>query len=214
MLFFNHYFGWLSLDIIEKSVKLTIQYAHLPSGTLLKKTFKSSNKALNISRHNEADACDIANSDTPVIADGSTVAVNFIGTDTPVSDIYGIQTDKQLIKMLVDNIIHRGAPNKLFSDHAEVIIKNKVLDLLRTYCIKYWQSKPRQQHQNYAERRFQSIKTPVNNILDLTSARAYTLFLCLTYLCFLLNYTYNASTNNIQLTSLAGTTEYIFTLLR
>jgi hypothetical protein len=34
-------FGWLSSDIIEKTFKLTTQYARLPSGTLLKKTFKS-----------------------------------------------------------------------------------------------------------------------------------------------------------------------------
>jgi hypothetical protein len=39
------------------------------------------------------------------------------------------------VNTLGDNIIQRGAPNKLISDRAQVIISNKVADILRTLCI-------------------------------------------------------------------------------
>ena len=86
------------------------QYARLTTGTLLKRTFKSPNPALNVSRRNESVACDIVYSDTTAIADGSNAAVLFVGTDTQVTNIYGIKTDKQFVNTLEDNIIQRGAP--------------------------------------------------------------------------------------------------------
>jgi hypothetical protein len=165
-------FGWIKPETIEKTFKLTTQYARHPTGTLLKKTFKSPNPDLNVMRRNESVACDIVYSDTPAVADGSTAAVIFVGIDTQVTDIYGIKTDKQFINMLEDNIIQRGTPNKLIIDRVQVIVSNKVLDILRTYCIKSWQSEPHQQHQNHAERRFQTMQMATNRILDRTGAPA------------------------------------------
>jgi hypothetical protein len=49
-------------------------------------------------------------SDVPAIYDGSTAAVIFVGTNTQVTDVYGIKTDKQCVNTLEDNIIQRGAP--------------------------------------------------------------------------------------------------------
>jgi Reverse transcriptase (RNA-dependent DNA polymerase) len=207
-------FGWLSSEIIEKTFKHTTQYARLPSGTLLKKVFKSPNPALNVFRRNESVACDIVYADTPAIFGGETAAVLFVGTDTQVTDIYGIKTDKQFINTLEDNIIQRGAPNKLVSDRAQVNISNKVLDILRTYCIKSWQSEPYQQHQNPAERRFQTLKSAANRILDRTGAPPYTWLLCLKYVCYLLNHTFNVTTNGVPLTLLTGSTVDISPLLR
>jgi predicted Rdx family selenoprotein len=46
----------------------------------------------------------------------------------------------------------------------------------------------------------------INRILDRTGAPACSWLLCLTYVCYRLNHTYNASTNNIPLTSMTGTT--------
>jgi hypothetical protein len=208
------FFGWLSPDIIQKTFENTTQYARIPSGTLLKRTFKSPNPALNVTRRNEAVACDIVYADTPAIHDGSTSAVIFVGVETQVTDVYGIKTDKQFVNTLEDNIIQRGAPNKLISDRAQVLISNKVVDILRNLCIGSWQSEPHQQQQNPAERRFQTLKTSANRIMDRTGAPPYTWLLCLGYVCFLLNHTYNMTLRGVPLTLLTGTTVDISGLLR
>ena len=208
------FFGWLSPDIIKQTFAHTTQYARLPSGTLLKRTFKSSNPALNVTRRNEPVACDIVYSDVPAIDNGSTAAVIFTGLDTQVTDVYSIKSDKQFVNTLEDNIRYRGAPTKLISDRAQVEISNKVLDILRTLCIGDWQSEPHQQQQNPAERRFQTVKTAANRIMDRTGAPAHTWFLCLAYVCFLLNHTYNANIGDVPLTRLTGSTVDISVLLK
>ena len=192
----------------------TTQYARLPTGTTLKRTFKSPHPALNVTRRNEPVACDIVYADVPAIDDGSIAAVIFVGTDTQVTDVYGIKSDKQFINTLEDNITQRGAPHKLISDSAQVIIGNKVQDILRTLCIDSWQSEPYQQHQNAAERRYQTIKRAANRVLDRTGAPPYTWLLCLQYVCFLLNHTYNENINGVPLQRLNGDTPDISVLLR
>ena len=183
-------------------------------GTLLKKAFKSPNPALNVYRRTEDVACDIVFSNVPAIFDGSTVAVLFVGVTTQVTDVYGIKCDSQFVNTLEDNIIQQGAPNKLISDRAQVLISNKVEDILRTLCIHNWQSEPHQQHQNPAERRYQTIKNCTNRLLDCTGAPATVWLLCLQYICFLLNHSYNMTLKNVPLTLLTGTTVDISPLLR
>ena len=211
---FRPRFGWLSTDIIKRTFSLTTQYARLPHGTHLKRSFKSANPALNVHRRNENVACDFVYADTPAIDDGSTAAVLFVGTSTMVTDIYGVKTDKQFVNTLEDNIRERGAPNKLISDRAQVEISNKVQDILRTLFISAWQSEPHQQQQNPAERRIQTIKTTSNRIMDRLGAPAYTWLLCLLYVCYLLNHTYNDTIKNVPLNRLTGTTVDISPLLR
>jgi hypothetical protein len=92
------FFGWLDGDIIKNTFEHTTQYARLPTGTTLRCAFCSPNPALNVVCQNEADACDIAYSNIPAIDDGSTVAILFVGTDTQVTNVYGIKTDKQFKK--------------------------------------------------------------------------------------------------------------------
>ena len=84
----------MSADLIKKTFENSTQYARLPSGTLLKKSFKSPNPALNAVRRSEPVACDIVYADDAAINDGSIAAVIFVGIDTQVTDIYGIKTDK------------------------------------------------------------------------------------------------------------------------
>jgi hypothetical protein len=91
-----------------------------------------------------------------------------------VTDGYGIKTDKQYVNTLEDTVIQRGAPHKLISDSAQVIIGKKVQDILRALCISHWQSEPHQQHQNAAERHYQTIKRSANRLLDRTGAPANT----------------------------------------
>ena len=207
-------FGWLSTDIIKETFERTTQYARLPFGTLLKRSFKSPNPALNVVRRNEAVACDIVYADVPAVDDGSIAAVIFAGIDTHVTDIHGIKTDRQFINTLEDNIRYRGAPTKLISDRAQVEIGIKVQDILRALCIGDWQSEPHQQQQNPAERRFQTVKTAANRIMDRSGAPANTWLLCLMYVCFLLNHTYNTSIKGIPLQHLTGDTMDISVLLK
>ena len=208
------FFGWFSTDIIKQTFEHTTQYARLPFGTLLKRTFKSSNPALNVTRRNESVACDIVYSDVPAVDSGATAAVIFTGLDTHVTDVYSIKTDKQFVNTLEDNIRYRGAPTKLISDRAQVEISQKVLDILRTLCIGDWQSEPHQQQQNPAERRFQTVKNAANRVMDRTGAPPHTWFLCLTYVCFLLNHTYNVSIGDVPLNRLTGSTVDISVLLK
>ena len=208
------YFGWLSTEVIKLTFQHTTQYARLPTGTMLKKAFKSPNPALNVYRRTENVACDIVYSDVPAIFDGSTAAVIFVGVTTQVTDVYGIKRDSQFVNTLEDNIIQRGAPNKLISDRAQVLISHKVEDILRTLCINNWQSEPHQQHQNPAERRYQTVKNCTNRLLDRTGAPPTVWLLCLQYICFLLNHNYNMTIKAVPLTLLNGTTVDISALLR
>ena len=118
-------FGWLSTDIIKNTFALTTQYGRLPTGTLLKNSYKSANPALNVHRRNETVACDYVYADVPAVDNGATSAVLFVGTDTLVTDVYGVKTDKQFVNTLEDNIRERGAPNKLVSDRAQVEITSQ-----------------------------------------------------------------------------------------
>jgi hypothetical protein len=207
-------FGWLSTEIIQKSFEKTMEYARIPTGTMLKRTFQSPFPALNVHHCNESVACDIVYADVPAIDDGSEAAVIFCGTDTQVTDIYGIKSDKQFVNTLEDNIRQRGAPNKLISDRAQVEISKKVLDILRTFCISDWQSEPYQQQQNPSERRYQTVKNTANRIMDRTGAPSNTWLHCLVYVCYLLNHTYNVTIQDIPLQLLTGTTVDISPLLR
>jgi hypothetical protein len=167
------FFGWLNDDIIKNTFEHTTQYARLPTGTTLRCAFRSPNPALNVLCRNEAVACDIVHSDVLAIDDGSTAAVLFVGTDTHVNELYSIKTDKQFINTMEDNITNRGAPHKLLSNSSQVLISNKVQDILCSLCIKSWQSKPHQQ-QNPAERRYQTIKRAANRVLDRSGAPDHT----------------------------------------
>jgi len=185
-------FGWLPTDTIKRTFAVTTQFARIPMSTILKKHYKSPFPALNVHRREEPIATDTVYSDTPAIDDGSTSAQIFVGTESLLTDCYGMKTDKQFVNTLEDNIRQRGAPTKLISDSAQVEISNKVQDILRALCIGNWQSEPYQQQQNPAERRYQMVKTTANTIMDRTASPAYTWLLCLMYVCFILNLTATA----------------------
>ena len=97
----------MSTDVIAKTFEKTTQYARIPTGTSLKKYYKSPNPVLNTPRHGEPTAMDIVYADTPAIDDGATAAAIFAGVNTGVTDIYGLKTDSQLVNTLEDNIRER-----------------------------------------------------------------------------------------------------------
>ena len=102
----------------------------MPMGTYLKKRYKSPFPACNVHCRNEPVATDTVYSDTPAIDSGITAAQFFVGTESMVCDVYPMQTDKQFVHVLQDNIRRRGAMSKLISDRAQVEISKKVQDIL------------------------------------------------------------------------------------
>jgi len=207
-------FAWLPTDIIRETFDKTSQYARISMSEVLKKRYKSPNPALNIHRRNEPVATDTIFSDVPAVDDGSTCAQLFVGTESLVTDVYGMKSEKQFIHTLEDNIRERGAMKQLLSDSAAVEISKTVLDLLRTLFIPSWQSEPHQQHQNPAERRIQDVKRIANTILDRTGSPAYTWLLALMYVCYVLNSTFNRTVNNVPMTIVTGQTHDISPLLQ
>ena len=105
-------------------------------------------------------------SDTPAIADGSTMAQFFCGQDTLVCDAYGIKSTKQFINTLADNIRNRGAMHPLISDGGSYEISKKVTDLLRSLFIADYLSEPYHQHQSKAENQWGTAKRWVNKIMN------------------------------------------------
>ena len=138
----------------------------------------------------------------------------FAGCHTYVTDVYGIKKDSQFVNTLEDNIRERGAMLKLISDRAQVEISEKVKTILRALFIQEWQSEPHQQHQNFDERIIQILKDTTNRILDQKNAPAFVWLLCLKYVCFLLNHTFNETLQNVPLTAILGTTVDISVILR
>ena len=161
----------------------------------MRKHFKSRFPSLNVSRRSESVATDTIFFDTPAIDDGARCAQFYVGRDSLVCDVYGMKTEKQFVNTLEDNIRRRGAMSKLISDRAQSEISNKAKDLLRALFIDEWQSEPHHQHQNYAERRYNTIKSKTNIILNRTGAPASCWLLCLLYICFILNHTATESLN-------------------
>jgi hypothetical protein len=78
--------------------------------------------------------------------------------------------------------------DKLISDRAQLEISNCVKEILRALIIDDWQSEPHHLHQNFAERRYDTVKTRVNIIMNRTGCPAFGWLLCLMYVCFLLNH--------------------------
>ena len=125
----------------------------------MKKHLKSRNPALNIPRRHEAVATDTVFSGTPAVDSGVKQAQLFVGRDTQVADAYPMNSGKQFVNTLEDNIRRRGAMDKLLSHSAKTEISNKVMDILRAYHISNWHFEPYYQNQNRAEWRYWTIKS-------------------------------------------------------
>jgi hypothetical protein len=104
--------------------------------------------------------------------------------------------------------------SRLLCDRAQVEISTRVLGILRALHTGQWQSEPHQQHQNPCERRYQTLKTMTNTLLDRSGSPAHTWLLCLTYVAVLLNLTFNATLGGIPLQCAEGSTQDISPLLR
>ena len=185
---YRKYFLFSPLEVIRKTFAATTQYAR--SGWItgyIYNTHRAPFPALNVARRHEPVATDTIYSDTPAVDDGSTCAQFFTGLDTKFCDVYGMKTDADFARTLMDVIRKRGAMDKLVSDKAQAEISQKVKDILRHLIIDDWQSETNYQHQNEAERRYRHVKERVNTILNTSGAPAECWLLCLKYVCFIFN---------------------------
>jgi hypothetical protein len=179
----------------------------------VRKHFKSPNPAVNVRRRDEPVAMDTIQSNVPAIDGGEKYAQIFVGTKSLVTDVHGMKSPAQFPGILTDEIITHGAPTKLISDRACVETSKEVCSILRTYGISSLQSEPHQQHQNPAERQYQTVKRLCNTILDRTGALAYCWLLCLMYMCFVLNNAFLAVIQSTPLRHAYGTDNDISPML-
>jgi hypothetical protein len=197
----------MNTKTIKKTLEQTTQYARMPNGTILKKHYKSPFPALNVQHRDEHDATDTVYSDTPAAIDGDETCTQiFVSTETLVTDVYGMKTEKRFVNTLEDNICKRGAMSPLLSDRVQVEICAHVVGILRALHICQWQSEPHQQHQNPCERRYLTLETMTNTLLDRSGSPGSTWLLCLMYFAVLLNLTYNWTLGGIPLQCAEGST--------
>jgi hypothetical protein len=162
---------------------------------------------LGLSMCNDRFTRDTVHSDAPDIDGGETCAQIFVGTETLVTDVYGMKTEKQFVNTLEDNIRKRGALCRLLSGCAQVEINACVVGIFRALHIGQWQiSEPHQQHQNRCERRYQTLKTMMHTLLDRFGSPGYTWLLCLLYFAVLLKLTYNWTLGGSPLQCAEGST--------
>ena len=161
-----------------------------------------------------SDDTDTVFSDTPAVDSGVKQAQVFVGRDTLVADAYPMKSGKQFVNTLEDNIRRWGAMDKLLSDSAKTGISNKVTDILRAYHISNWHSEPYHQNRNPDEWRYRTIKSWTNTVMNRSGAPANCWFLCLIYVCYLLNHiACNAIDGKISLLALTGITPDISIIL-
>ena len=106
---FRHYFGWVNVDTVQKTMEQSTQWGvSIPNTFPMKRHLKSMNPALNIPRRYEPVATDTVFSDTPAVESGVKQAHVFVGRDTLVAVAYPMKRGKQFVNTLEDNIRRRG----------------------------------------------------------------------------------------------------------
>ena len=205
---FRPYIGWVNVNTVQKTMEQSTQWGvSIPNTFPMKKHLESRNPTLNIPRRHELVATDTVFSDTPAVDSGVKQAQVFVGRNTLVADAYPMKSGKQFVNTLEDSIRRRGAIDKLLSDSAKTEISIKVMDILGAYHISNWHSEPYHQNQNPAEWRYRVIKSWTNTIMNRSGAPANCWFLCLIYVCYLLNHiACTALDGKIPLLALTGIT--------
>ena len=137
-----------------------------------------------------------------------------VGRDSLVAVVYPMKSGKQFVNTLEDNIRRRGSMDKLLSDSAKTEISKKIMDILRAYHISNWHSEPYHQNQNPAEWRYRTIKSWTNTVMNRSGAPANCWFLCMIYVCYILNHIACGALNgSIPLLVLYGITPDISIML-
>jgi hypothetical protein len=81
-----------------------------------------------------------------------------------------------------------SSSSSLLVFYAKAQISDRVCDILRTFCIKDWQSEPYKGNQNFAEQGWKDTKTWFNHVMNTTGANPKTWLLALAYTCKIQNH--------------------------
>ena len=193
-------FAWMPTKMIKKTFENSTQYGHIPhspDGNLFKR-WKSPNPAMNIFRFRDILLTDTIYSNTKAIQGGHKRAQVFIGSKTHWAHIVALAVGTTFLSTLQNVLQKVGAPDGIAGDATRFHVSLKLLDFLRTFCIRFWQSEPYYQHQNPFERRYQTIKRLVNRTMDRTNTPLELWYLCLEYVIYILNRTADPSLNHKQ----------------
>ena len=110
----------MNTDTIRDTFKHTTQWGVSTETFPMHRHLKSRNPGLNVPCRHEAVATDTVYSDTPGMDSGVKQAQLFVGKESLVSDTYPMQSDKQFVNILEDNIHRCSAMDKLISDSAKM----------------------------------------------------------------------------------------------
>ena len=131
-----------------------------------------------------------------------------------VTDVEYMKTQGEFSAAFQDNVRKKGAPNRLLVDSAKVEWSEAVLSYLRLLFIGLWQSEPYHQHQNAAERRWQTVKRFANRILAHSGADLSLCLEVIRYVCFILNHVSHPSLDyRVPLEVLTGCVQDISPIL-
>jgi hypothetical protein len=188
---YRPYFLHVPVEKIRKTFENTTQHAtNIVSGPKIHQTIQSPYPAYNVRRRNEPVATDTIFAEVPAVdTNGMKMCQIFVGRKSLVIEVFGMHNNAEFVNTLEDVIRKRGAMDKLISDSAKVEISNRVLDILRALCIDNWQSEPQYQHQNYAERRWGTLKTNVEWYMNWQNVQANAWLLCTEWCANVMNMT-------------------------
>jgi hypothetical protein len=93
-------FGWTPSDTIKRTFEVTIQYARGRVSDIIKQHWPSLFPACNVKRRNEPVATDTVFSDTPAVDSGVTCAQLFVGRESLVADVYGVEDGQSVCEYL------------------------------------------------------------------------------------------------------------------
>ena len=88
----------------------------MPMSYINSLNYKSSFPEMNVHNYDEPDATDTEYYDTLDINAGYAFYHLYVGTPSPVSDVYGMKIYKQFVNIFEDNILAQGEMVKLISD--------------------------------------------------------------------------------------------------
>ena len=202
------FLAWTSPSSIKDTFNVTTRHGTAPNiQDYIKHHFKPRNPVFSIPRCSEDVATDTIFSDTPAVDDGSTMAQFFCGHDTLVCDAYGINSTKQFINTLSDNIRKWGAMDTLISDGGNYDISKGVTDLLHSLFIQDYQSESYHQDQNKTETCFGPAMRYTNTVMNTSGYLACCWLLCLQYIFVVLHHLASPTLQGIcPVQALQGTT--------
>lgn len=178
--------GYKPLDVCMKTMKNTTQYARNHLRLPMREHYKPRFPALNVKRLNETVCMDTFFASEKALG-GFTCCQLFVGKVSRLVECFPLTNEGYLSESVEDFIRKWGAPNCLFSDNAKSEVGRAVKAILRKYNIKQATTEPGHSNQNLAERLIQEVKNSVNTIMDRMKVPGCLWYLCVEYVCYLLN---------------------------